>query len=162
MAEIEAIYRRSAPAFERVAIAIAGGEDHGLDAVGEAFSRAIAARRGFRGDGPLEAWLWRIVINEAKRIAARRVDPVDTHGRDRSVAEPFGFGDQSLIRARIAALPEQQRNALFLRYYADLDYAAIAEVLGVTPGTVGASLHAARQRLAHELRKVREWDRSTS
>jgi RNA polymerase sigma factor (sigma-70 family) len=63
----------------------------------------------------------------------------------------------AVIRARIAALPERQRLALFLRYYADLDYAAIGEALEIAPGTVAATLNAAHTRLAHELQEVREW-----
>jgi RNA polymerase sigma-B factor len=55
------------------------------------------------------------------------------------------------VRALIGALPERQRLALFLRYYADLDYAAIAAVLGIKPGTVAATLSAAYAALRREL-----------
>ena len=44
-------------------------------------------------------------------------------------------------------LTERQREIVFLHYYADLDYAAIAEALAISPGTVGATLNAARQAL---------------
>jgi RNA polymerase sigma factor (sigma-70 family) len=44
-------------------------------------------------------------------------------------------------------LPERQRVAVFLRYWADLDYRAIAEVLEVEVGTVSATLSAAHQSL---------------
>ena len=47
----------------------------------------------------------------------------------------------------VAALPERQRLTVFLRYYADLDYRSIAEVLGVTVGTVSAALAAAHAAL---------------
>src|SRR5206468_6238374 len=43
---------------------------------------------------------------------------------------------------------ERQRLVLFLRYYADLDYAAIADTLGIGPGTVGASLNHAHAAFA--------------
>ena len=56
--------------------------------------------------------------------------------------------------AAIRRLPERQRLTLFLRYYADLDYAAIADVLGVSPGTVGASLHAAHNALEARLQRA--------
>jgi RNA polymerase sigma factor (sigma-70 family) len=62
--------------------------------------------------------------------------------------------DNGDLRALVATLPERQRHALFLRYYADLDYQAIAQALGVKPGTVAAHLHAAhetlRSRLEHD------------
>ena len=50
--------------------------------------------------------------------------------------------------AWVAALPERQRLAVYLRYYADLDYRAIAHVLGVEVGTVSATLSSAHQALA--------------
>jgi hypothetical protein len=42
------------------------------------------------------------------------------------------------LRTALARLPERQRLAVFLRYYADLDYAAIGEALGIRTGTVAA------------------------
>jgi RNA polymerase sigma factor (sigma-70 family) len=47
----------------------------------------------------------------------------------------------------VSALPERQRLVLFLRYYGDLDYAAIGHALEISPGTVGATLHTARSAL---------------
>jgi DNA-directed RNA polymerase specialized sigma24 family protein len=44
---------------------------------------------------------------------------------------------------------KRQRLALFLRYYADLDYASIAAALGVAEGTVGTTLNAAHAALRH-------------
>ncbi len=55
--------------------------------------------------------------------------------------------ERDAVRAAIAALPERQRLALFLRYYADLDYAAIAAALGVRRGTVSATLNHAHESL---------------
>ena len=55
------------------------------------------------------------------------------------------------IRAWIAALPERQRLAIFLRYYADLDYQAIATALGIKTGTVSATLNAAHAALRHSI-----------
>ena len=49
----------------------------------------------------------------------------------------------------LARLPERQRTAVFLRYYADLDYAAIGEALGITTGTVAATLNAAHSGASH-------------
>ena len=51
------------------------------------------------------------------------------------------------LREAVRNLPERQRIMVFLRYYADLDYTAIAEALSVSPGTVGAALNAARAAL---------------
>jgi RNA polymerase sigma factor (sigma-70 family) len=59
------------------------------------------------------------------------------------------------LRVALARLPEQQRTAVFLRYYADLDYAAIGEALGLRTGTVSATLHAAHAALRSRLEEVR-------
>ena len=65
-----------------------------------------------------------------------------------------GHSEPGAVAAALAALPERQRLALFLRYYADLDYAGIAEALGIARGTVSATLHAARANLQTKLEEV--------
>ena len=145
--EIEAVYRAEFRRFVRVATAIAGTEERGLDAVQEAFARALRHRRGFRGSGPVEAWLWQTVVNCARR--ARR--------GDRPVEPPSANGSAEHdreLRALVAALPERQRHVLFLRYFADLDYRAIGEALEISPGTVGATLNAAHATLRLRLDEV--------
>ena len=59
------------------------------------------------------------------------------------------------MQALIRELPERQRLALFLRYYADLDYATIAHALEIAPGTVGALLSQARDGLRGALGEAR-------
>ena len=59
------------------------------------------------------------------------------------------------LRVALARLPERQRTAVFLRYYADLEYAAIGEVLGIQTGTVSATLNAAHAALRSQLEEVR-------
>jgi RNA polymerase sigma factor (sigma-70 family) len=59
------------------------------------------------------------------------------------------------IRAWIAVLPDRQREAIFLRYFADLDYGTIAEALGIEIGTVSATLGAAHRTLRKRLQEVR-------
>ena len=58
------------------------------------------------------------------------------------------------LRSALLALPERQRLAVFLRYYADLSYGQIADALGVRPGTVAASLHAAHAALREQLEEL--------
>jgi RNA polymerase sigma factor (sigma-70 family) len=152
-AQLEALYRDRFEHFARVASAICGDVDRGRDAVQTAFTMAVRERRSFRGGGPVEAWVWRIVVNEARRIA--REPHVEQLERIGPVAGN-GHGDASLgLGALIAALPERQREALFLRYYADLEYRAIADVLGIEVGTVSATLSAAHQTLRKRLEEVR-------
>jgi RNA polymerase sigma factor (sigma-70 family) len=58
------------------------------------------------------------------------------------------------IRAWIVSLPERQRVAVFLRYYADLDYRAIGTALEIEIGTVSATLSAAHTSLRRSLKEV--------
>jgi RNA polymerase sigma-70 factor (ECF subfamily) len=149
--EIERLYREDLPRFVRVARAIVGEEQTARDVVQEAFTRAVEKRSSFRRRGPLEAWLWRIVVNEARKRTLRaareqHVEPAAISGNGRS-------GADAEVRAAIAALPERQRLAVFLRYYADLDYAAIAVALGIERGTVSATLSAAHRNLLSSLKE---------
>jgi DNA-directed RNA polymerase specialized sigma24 family protein len=73
LGELEALYRERWAAFARVAISIAGSVDVGKEAVQEGFARAIEEREAFRGECPLEAWVWRIVVNTAKTASVRTV-----------------------------------------------------------------------------------------
>src|SRR5919202_5316934 len=65
--EIEASYRRGYGKFLRVAVATLRDEQLAEEAVHDAFVRALRHRDGFRERGDLEGWLWRIVVNEARR-----------------------------------------------------------------------------------------------
>jgi len=145
-ASIEAAYRAHAKEFLRVATAIAGSREGGRDAVQEALTRAFARRATFRGSGTMEAWLWRAVVNAARNVRAR--SPLVAEGRQADTPARDAVGEpRDAVRAAVAALPERQRLALFLRYYADLDYAAIAAALGVRRGTVSATLNHAHKTL---------------
>lgn len=154
-AEIERIYRARYGTFLRVAVAVVGDEMVAEEAVHDGFVRALRHRGGFSGRGSLEGWLWRIVVNEARRrrAAEQRVRLMPTSAGDDASAMN-GHREASVVGALVAALPERQRLALFLRYYADLDYEAIADALGVKPGTVAATLHAAHAALRRELLEV--------
>lgn len=147
--EIEAIYRRSYPEFLRVATAITRDEAEAADAVQDAFASVLRSRLGYRGSGSLEAWVWRVLVNAARKRLAAKLRRADT-----SAAEPDRTSDGSAddsVRALVAALPERQRLVLFLRYYADLDYRAIGRVLGIRPGTVASTLNAAHQTVRAHL-----------
>ena len=153
--EIETLYRRRLADFRRVAAAIVGDPDRARDLVQDAFATAVQRRREFRGDGPLDAWLWRIVVNRARSSARASME---TRGEAAAALRqgPNGAGADadSHLAAAVALLPERQRLVLFLRYYADLDYATIADVAGIEPGTVAATLHSARSSMRRLLQEV--------
>jgi RNA polymerase sigma-70 factor (ECF subfamily) len=153
--ELEALYRSRYRQFLRVAIAIVGDEEAAHDAVQDGFARALRSARSYRGEGTVEAWLWSVIVNAAR--AGRPSADVDLVPPDElHLASQNGRGGEvdSQIRAWIAALPERQRLAVFLRYYADLDYNAIATALGIEVGTVSATLSTAHAALRKSFKEV--------
>jgi RNA polymerase sigma-70 factor (ECF subfamily) len=156
-AAIEAIYRESFTAFLSTATAALMDAEAARDVVQEAFALALRGRATFRGEGALEAWIWKILVNVLRdrlRAAAKEPHALPFDGAETSLWS--SEGDVSELRAHVSALPYQQRMALFLRYYADLSYEQIAQALEVAPGTVGAALHAAHERLRRELEEVNQ------
>ena len=152
LGDIEQVYRRRCDEYRRVATAIVGDPDRARDAVQDAFATAVRKRAAFRGEGPLEAWIWRAVVNTA--LNQLRAAPRELPGYDRNGDTPHEDADASELRGTLKLLPERQRLALFLRYYADLDYATIATVLEISEGTVAATLHAAHGSLRRRLEEV--------
>jgi RNA polymerase sigma factor (sigma-70 family) len=151
--EIEDVYRRRAQGFFRLALARTGGAESARDAVQEGFANAVRRRASFRREGPLDAWVASCVVNAA-RDASRRSGGAAGIPEDEESAGLPADRDVLTLRAAIRRLPTRQRDALFLRYYLDFDYAAIAATLGVEVGTVSATLHAARSSLRDSLQEV--------
>jgi RNA polymerase sigma-70 factor (ECF subfamily) len=150
---LESLYRADLASFVRAAVAIVGDDGAGRDAVQEAFAQAVRKRASFKGEAPLEAWVWRIVINQA--LASRRLREPELVGTIEDVTAPSTNHEPeqgAAVRAWVASLPERQRLAVFLRYFADLDYRSIATALEVEVGTVSATLAAAHAALrrSHE------------
>jgi RNA polymerase sigma-70 factor, ECF subfamily len=143
--ELEALYRERLQQYTRAAAAIAGDEESGRDAVQEAFAKAVRKRRRFRGEGDLEAWVLRIVVNAARDARRRRFRRMEPPEPAAARADELGLP--------LELLTERQREVLFLHYYADLDYTTIARALGISAGTVGATLSQARETLRSALTK---------
>lgn len=148
--DVESMYRSRLAELRRVAAAVSGDRPAAPDIVQEAFARAVRDLDGFRGEGSLEGWLWRIVVNVARNHAR---DRVLVEGLPPELSERNGGSDEEHDRVTLAvlSLPERQRLVLFLHYYADLGYDAIAHALEISPGTVGATLSAARSALRKRL-----------
>ena len=150
-ADLERLYRSRYRHFVNVARGITGDVERARDAVQEGFANALRARESFRGEGPLEAWVWRSVVNAALRaklpqLVEAGAEPAEELAVPRAVSE---------LAPLVAALPERQRLVVFLRYYADLDYRAISEALEVEVGTVSATLASAHRSIRRALTEVR-------
>ena len=148
--QIEDVYRRRYSGFRHGAAALAGSYELAHDAVQDGFAAALEKRRQFRG-GSLVAWVWRIVARKALDLARRR-------GAGASVDErlpPSSIVSERDpdIAAAVRALSPRRRLVVFLRYFADLSYAEIAEVCGVSEGTVAATLARAHADLRAALQR---------
>ena len=144
---LEQLYRDRYRTFRDVLAGVVGSRDIAREVVQEAFARALRERRKFRGEGSLEAWVWRIALNVAlkTRRELRREWELDS-GLPADPSSP----DRD-IRSAVQALPPRRRLVIFLRYFADLSYAEIADVMGVAEGTVGAALAQAKAELGRVL-----------
>jgi RNA polymerase sigma factor (sigma-70 family) len=153
-AEIERIYRMRLNEFVSLANAILHDEQAARDAVQDAFASALRRQPSFR-HSDLEGWLWRIVLNAARSARRRKLRSGERERREDTAlfVSPAEASDAPELRDVLASLPERQRAAVFLRYYADLDYQTIATALNVRPGTVAAALHSAHAALRRDLKK---------
>jgi RNA polymerase sigma factor (sigma-70 family) len=101
--------------------------------------------------------VWRIVINEALALRRRRGSELEWDPEAATAPSTNHVPEQdATVRAWVAALPERQRFAVFLRHFADLDYRSIATALEVEVGTISATLasaHAALRRSFEEVRR---------
>ena len=146
-ADLEDLYRSRHGAFQVMLASVTGNVESARDVVQEAFARALQYQHGFSGEGSLEGWVWRIAF----RVA------IDSHGSHELAVDEVpevAFVDESrdpVLAAAVRELPPQRRMAVFLRYFADLSYAEIGEVLGVAEGTVAATLSQAHRQLGAAL-----------
>jgi RNA polymerase sigma-70 factor, ECF subfamily len=147
VAGIERLYRERYARFRNGVAPVVGEYDAAHDAVQEGFARALRASRQYSGRGSLEGWVWRIVLRTALE-QARPGEAVSLDAVDPEFVEP----ERDLaLTAAVQALPPRRRLVVFLRYFADLPYRTIAEVLEIDPGTVAATLAQAREALAAAL-----------
>ena len=77
LSELRGIYERRLGEFRRVAAAIVGDREAAEDVVQSAFVSAVRARESFARVGPLDAWVWRIVVNAARDVRAPATTPLD-------------------------------------------------------------------------------------
>ncbi len=125
------------------------------DVVQEVFIRAIREKRFFNEDFRQKAWLFRVTSNlcfnlvrDRKRRSAILETVPQARRADADQLETVFEGEQRKeVLAAIDQMTPDHREILLLRYYEDLSYAEIAEVLDIKLGTVMSRLSRARRRL---------------
>ena len=145
--EFDEWYAREHPRMLAAVAVAAGDVSLAEEATAEAFARALERwERVSQMDSPA-GWVFTVARNLLRRRWTRRrirARLLEGHGPDRTERfEPL----QAEIWETVAQLPPRQREAVALRYIADLTEAQVAEAMGVAPGTVASTLHDARARL---------------
>jgi RNA polymerase sigma-70 factor, ECF subfamily len=138
---VEGLYRADADRLWRAVYAYAADPDIASESVAEAYAQALRRGSAVRDPG---AWIWRTAF----RIAAGALK--SRRAGDRLSARPAEhvdrYADLDLLDA-LHALPEAQRAAVILFYYADLPVSVIAHRLGSNALAVRANLSRGRRRL---------------
>lgn len=138
---VEQLYREHGDRLWSSVYAYAGDRDVASDAVAEAFAQVI--RRGEAVRTPLP-WVWRAAFRiAAGELQRRRTLTPDVPDRP-SFEEPERGGP---VLAAVARLPERQRAAIVLHYYADRSVREAARIMGTSATAVGVHLHRGRKRL---------------
>lgn len=131
------------------------------DVVQEAFLKVAAGSRLSRLRDPdaALAYLRTTVLNLARsslrrRLVAARYAPL-VHRRDRVEDDTAGSVDRATVVAAMRQLPRRQREAIALRYYADLSEARTADLMGVSTGAVKSYTSRGLGRLAQQMAGTR-------
>jgi RNA polymerase sigma-70 factor (ECF subfamily) len=159
---LEELFQRYRLVAYRVAHRFLGHEADALDAVQDGFVKALTHLPSFQGRSSFKTWLLRVVSNAALDLGRQRgrretlsLD-LQAPGEQEKLQPACGPDPalgleradlRRLLDRALAALPEAQRQTFVLHADAELSYREVAEVLGISIGTVMSRLYYARQKL---------------
>lgn len=141
----------SIPALRRFARALMRDQDRADDLVQDCLERAVAKRHQWRGDGPVQAWLFRILLNRYRDL--HRPRPVHLVAIHDLTVEPAQDGgqEQSLalreVQDAIAQLPLDQREVLLIVALEGKSFDEAASLLDIPKGTLMSRLARGRATL---------------
>ena len=168
-AALDELFRRYRTVAYRVAFRLLGREADALDAVQDGFIKALTHLGGFQGRSSFKTWLLRVVSNAALDLGRQRgrrelvsLDALETNEQETGLLarpeDPGGGLEQEDLRrqlgAALATLSEAQRRTFVLHVDGELNYREVAEVLGISIGTVMSRLFYARRRLRAYLTRL--------
>ncbi|BBI32323.1 sigma-70 family RNA polymerase sigma factor [Cohnella abietis] len=116
------------------------------DAIQEAILKAYRSIKRLREPAYFRTWMFRILIHECQQLyrKQKRTSPSDKLPERHAYEAAVDLDLQDAVNR----LDESLRTLVKLHYYADLPLSQIAEMLGVSEGTLKSRLHRARKQLA--------------
>ncbi|MGE6221297.1 RNA polymerase sigma factor [Nubsella zeaxanthinifaciens] len=130
--------------------------DDADDLVQETFVKVWKNLQNFRADSQLYTWIYRIATNESITFLNKKknknnisLDDVDTDLSETLASSTYFDGDkiQRKLQNAILTLPEKQRIIFNMKYFDDMKYEEISEVLGTSVGALKASFHIAVKKI---------------
>lgn len=153
----ESLYRQTSGRVYAVCLRMCADGERATELVQDVFVRVWEKLPGFRGDAQFTTWLHRLTVNlvlQDRRTRGRRErrefvsDDLERFGRVARRAMP---GTRVDLERAIAALPDKARRVLVLRDVQGYKYNEIADITGVSVGTVKAQIHRARRLVQERL-----------
>ena len=131
------------------------------DILQETFVKIWQGLKEFRQEAKLFTWMFRVATNEAINFLAEKKrrpygnsEEITPELANRLESDLFFSGDdiQKELQRAVLKLPERQRIVFNMKYFDDMRYEDIAEVLGVAVGTLKATYHNAVKKIEASLR----------
>ena len=134
--------------------------DDADDVLQNTFIKVYRSISKFKGDSKLYSWMYRIATNEAithinKRARVQNISIEDVQHQlaDSLHADNYFNGDeiQEKLQKALVALPQKQQLVFNMKYFENMKYGAISDVLGTSVGALKASYHHAVKKIEHHL-----------
>ena len=151
----EVIRDYSEPLYWQIRRMVQNHEDAN-DILQNTFMKAWQNLENFRGDAKLSTWLYKIAINESVAFLAKERKRLNISLDDQESAlihtieaDEHVDGDKlaAQLRKAVASLPEKQRIVFNMKYYDDMKYEQMSEILGTSVGALKASYHLAVKKI---------------
>jgi RNA polymerase sigma factor (sigma-70 family) len=126
------------------------------DVLQNTFVKVFQNLKNFKGESKLFTWMYRIATNEALTFLNQKakksgISSVELQNKaiDNLKADIYFDGDEIQIKLQkaIAALPEKQQLVFKMKYFEDLKYEEISEIVGTSVGALKASYHHAVKKI---------------
>ena len=136
--------------------------DDANDILQNTFIKAWTNIDYFRGDAKMSTWLYRIALNECltflnKQRASQQlsIDEAETETMNQLESDTYFDGDetQKIFLQAVKQLPDKQQMIFNLKYFKEMKYEEISEILGTSIGALKASYHHAVKKIESFLEK---------